>query len=124
MAERDGSSEADGAVEMDVEIANGETRITVSGDRDAAVVVRSESGERIYLPPEDFDRPVEGRGQSPYDGAQSPYEGPGGRGGDAARHGGTPYTPSRTMESPGMESTPNGFRILHPEPVTDLRLLR
>ncbi len=110
-------------VSFDMEIAGGQTTITISGDRDAAVVVRSESGERIYLPPEDFDRPPESANQgpytspysspysSPYESASSPYDSPY----ESARD------PSPTV---GMEPTANGFRIVHPEPVMDLRLLR
>lgn len=131
-------------VEFTVEIKNGETVIEMVGDRDTAVVVRSASGERIYLPPEDFERPV-GRSDSPYQTVRedspyqavrddspyqtarsdSPYQGP---------RGDSPYLPSRS-DSPyqsarvqvpeeGLRSTEFGFLIRHPEPVTDVRLLR
>jgi hypothetical protein len=125
MDERDSGDQGE-QVTMDVEIAGGRTVISISGDRDAAVVVRSESGERVYLPPEDFDRPVETTRLSPYDGAETPYDGPGRRvsGADDPGAGGTPYAPTQVQQSPGLESTPDGFQILHPEPVTDLRLLR
>jgi hypothetical protein len=106
------------SVEVDVEIADGETVITVAGDRDAAVVVQSASGERIYLPPEDFDRPA---GQdSPYQSVRqsdSPYQ--------SVRDNDSPYQSARApMPREGLVSTPDGFRIRHPEPVTDFRLLR
>lgn len=119
-------------VEMD--IGEAETLIRVSGTRDAAVIVYSASGEEIYLPPDDFDAPPGTEGTSPYDpapGGRSPYEGAvpddspyeaageGSRpaGGDAEGHGGS-------RQPVGVESTPEGFRIRHPEPVTDVRLLR
>lgn len=126
MDERDDAGDHGDAVAMDVRIVDEQTVISVSGDRDAAVVVRSDSGERIYLPPEDFDRPVERDAPSPYDGAETPYDGPERRvtGADDPGAGGTPYTPMQVQQSPGLESTPEGFQILHPEPVTDIRLLR
>ncbi|MFB6173133.1 MAG: hypothetical protein ABEI39_00670 [Halobacteriales archaeon] len=103
------------AVSLDVEITDGRTVITLSGDRDAAVVVRSEAGERIYLPPEDFERPPEPRRGSPYD---SPYQ-------PAAVTDDSPYQPVRgEPATTGLEPTADGFRIIHPEPVIDLRLLR
>jgi hypothetical protein len=113
-------SQADGAagpVSMDVDVEDGRTTITLSGEFDAAVVVRSASGERIYLPPEEAaregtpDSPYRpaGSGETPYDGIQadSPYE--------AARE-----APARL----GLTATGDGFRIRHPEPVTDVRFLR
>lgn len=131
---------------LDVEIADGETVIELVGDRDAAVVVKSASGERIYLPPEDFERPAgpqsdspyqAARGDSPYQPAESdspyqsaesdspyqsaredsPYQ--------SAPRSDSPYQSSR-VQSPeeGLRGTRDGFVIRHPEPVTDLRLLR
>lgn len=101
-------------VDFDMDIADGRTRIRVSGDRDTAVIVRSASGEKIYLPPEDFDRPPE---DSPtaYD---SPYE---------PRSGAqeSPYQTSPDASSvTGLEPTAAGYLIVHPEPVTDVRFLR
>lgn len=132
---------------MDVEIADGRTEITVTGERDASVVVRSASGERVYLPPERSDdgasRPV-GDGQSHYDGpgsdgassagedgpydgrtGDSPYEGPSEESPYEGIPDDSPYdaadeSPTRAELTP----TADGFRILHPEPVTDVRLLR
>lgn len=101
-------------VEFDMEIADGRTEIVVSGDRDTVVVVRSESGEKIYLPPEDFDRQPEDR-QTAYD---SPYR---------PRSGAedSPYQshPDATTVT-GMEPTATGYIVVHPEPVTDVRFLR
>ena len=66
----------DDSVSFSVTIENGETVITMRGDRDTAVIVRSDAGERIYLPPEDFDRDARanaaGSGVTP---ADSPYDG-------------------------------------------------
>lgn len=105
----------DGPVSVEIDVENGRTVVSVTGEREAAVVVYSASGERIYLPPERVDsgdgdpyRPV--GGASPYGGAgsdESPY--------DASR---------RPSPSVGMIPRSNGFRIVHPEPVTDFRLLR
>lgn len=105
---------ADRPVEFDMSIDDDQTEIVVSGDRDTAVVVRSASGEKIYLPPEDFDRPPEDR-QTAYD---SPYR---------PRSGAedSPYQthPDATSVT-GMEPTATGYIVVHPEPVTDVRFLR
>ncbi|QZP38175.1 DUF7510 family protein [Halobaculum magnesiiphilum] len=141
----DGRRETDGSdrpVSVDVEIADGRTVIVVTGDRDAAVVVESASGERIYLPPEDFERPPESE-----DGARQDAYGTGPRPSDSPYQSATSDSPyqSATSDSPyqspgesdspyqrggpapdrvGLEPTADGFRIVHPEPVTDFRLLR
>ncbi len=115
MANAPGSDRsATDAVDFDMEVDEGRTRIRVSGDRDTAVIVHSESGERIYLPPEDFDRDPEPGGTA-YD---SPYEsGSGGRD--------SPYQSSTdTGTVSGLEPTASGYLIVHPEPVTDVRFLR
>ncbi len=102
------------AVDFDMEVDDERTRIRVSGDRDTAVIVRSASGERIYLPPEDFDRPPENR-KTAYD---SPYES-----GSGSRD--SPYQTSTDASSvTGLEPTAAGYLIVHPEPVTDVRFLR
>jgi hypothetical protein len=100
----------------------------MTGDRDTAVIVRSDSGERIYLPPEDFERPPE-TGDSPYQSARSdsPYQ--------SASRNDSPYQSASRDDSPyqsarqqfpdeGMRSTRDGYAIRHPEPVTDVRVLR
>ncbi|PSQ56005.1 MAG: hypothetical protein BRD23_09900 [Halobacteriales archaeon SW_9_67_25] len=101
-------------VEFSMEIADDRTEIVVSGDRDTAVVVRSDSGEKIYLPPEDFDRPPEDR-RTAYD---SPYR----------PRSGAEDSPYRTHPDAtsvtGMEPTATGYIVVHPEPVTDVRFLR
>lgn len=119
-------------VDVDVEIDDDRTLVTVTGEREAAVIVESESGERVYLPPEDFR---EGTGEtdqtpydSPYEGAvhdDSPYESAHGDESPYQRAGEGPYGSGAPSEQPiGVQSTPDGFRVLHPEPVTDVRLLR
>ncbi|ESP88123.1 DUF7510 family protein [Candidatus Halobonum tyrrellensis] len=109
---------SDGRVTVDVEITDDRTVVTVSGDRDAAVVVRSASGEQIYLPPEDFDRPAGEQRQTPYDSpyqSASPYDSP----------YDSPYQSDRGgAPAAGVQPTVDGFRVVHPEPVTDFRLLR
>jgi hypothetical protein len=102
------------SVDFDMTIANGRTEIRVSGDRDTAVIVRSAGGEQIYLPPEDFDRPPESGRSTPY---ESPYE-------SASGVGDTPYRSSGSRPVTGQEPTADGYRIVHPEPVTDVRFLR
>jgi hypothetical protein len=103
-------------VQVEFDISEGRTVLTLAGQRNAAVVVRSESGERIYLPPEE-----DGGGQQntyrPTGDAESPYDGL--RGED------TPYGSARQQDaSLGMTPTADGFRIVHDEPVTDVRVLR
>lgn len=102
------------SVGFDMEIGPERTEIRVTGDRDTAVIVRSNSGEKIYLPPEDFEREAE-----PHGGAyESPYE---------PRSGAqeSPYSTHPDASSvTGMEPTASGYFIVHPEPVTDIRFLR
>ena len=106
----------DRPVSVDMDVEGDRTTITVSGDQDAAVVVRSASGERIYLPPEEAveetpDSPYRGvgSGDNPYDGIQAD----------------TPYEAARQAPATlGLDATADGYRIVHPEPVTDFRILR
>lgn len=141
----DGDPDSD-EVDVEVEIADGRTIIEVTGDRDAVVVVRSAAGEQIYLPPEDFDRPPESQRDSPYqrtaESSDSPYQSPDADTADSpyqsvAGDPDSPYqsaaeAPSDSPYQPavdpatttGLEPTADGFRIVHPEPVTDFRLLR
>jgi hypothetical protein len=161
----------DDSVSFSVTIENGETVITMRGDRDTAVVVRSDAGERIYLPPEDFDRDARasaaGSGatpaDSPYDGVgtdstyqsaptdspyqsappDSPYQTAGTDGPDQERRDDGPYQTAEsdspyqgaesdspyqaageTPQGEGLSPTADGYRIRHPEPVTDVRVLR
>jgi len=121
-------------VTLEMEITDGRTEIRVSGDRDTAVIVQSESGEKIYLPPEDFDRPA--REQTAY---ASPYQSGSGsqetEGGSQETRGGSQETRGGSQESPydtgpdtdstvGLTPTADGYVLVHPEPVTDIRFLR
>jgi hypothetical protein len=147
------------SVTFSVTIEGEETVITMRGDRDTAVIVRSASGERIYLPPEDFDRQAPGDGSShpdvtdspyqsastdsPYQGAptDSPYQSTESSGqptptdspyqraaSDSPYQGvgsDSPYQAAgETTHSEGLSTTADGYRIRHPEPVTDVRVLR
>jgi len=125
-------------VSFEVTIADGETVIEIAGDRDAAVVVESAGGERIYLPPEDFERPSGSKNDSPYQSARddSPYQSadetspyrPAEQSDSpyrSAEHSDSPYQ-SAQVQAPeeGLRPTRDGFVIRHPEPATDVRLLR
>lgn len=112
-ADANGDGGAD-SIDFDMSIVDGRTEIRVSGDRDTAVIVRSASGEHIYLPPEDFERPPGNGRRTPY---ESPYD-PGSGVGD------TPYRSAGSPPVTGLEPTADGYRIVHPEPVTDVRFLR
>ncbi|SEK65709.1 DUF7510 family protein [Haloferax larsenii] len=118
----DADPDAAEAVSFSVTVENGRTTIVMEGDKDTAVIVRSESGERIYLPPEGFDADASGdspyqRSDSAYQSADSPYQ--------SVQTDDSPYQSARgTMPREGMVPTRDGYRIRHPEPVTDLRLLR
>lgn len=107
--------EPTGPVSVDIDIEGERTTIDVTGQRRVAVVTRSASGERIYLPSEQTDD----------DGEESPYRPTGGDNPYDGIEDDSPYGSSRrTPASLGRTSTANGFRIVHPEPVTDLRILR
>jgi hypothetical protein len=135
---------ADEDAAFTVEVVDGETLIEMTGDRDTAVVVRSASGERIYLPPEDFERPPEtsdspyqsARSDSPYQSARndSPYQSARDDSPYQSARSDSPYQSARD-DSPyqsarqqfpdeGLRSTRDGYAIRHPEPATDVRLLR
>jgi hypothetical protein len=121
-------------VSVDVTVEDGETLIRVSGTRDAAVIVRSPSGEEVYLPPEEFDDDVGGPShdshyeggspdQSPYEGAvpdDSPYSAASGNSRSTGRDAEGRDAGPRPI---GVETTGTGFRVYHPEPVTDVRFI-
>jgi len=125
-----------GETSVEVNIDAGETMIRVVGARDAALIVDSASGEAIYLPPEGFDdSPDTGRSaRSPYESestAGNPCDGMGS--GDspyaAADEGGRSVTgdaegTDADRRPVGVETTGDGFRVRHPEPITDLRFVR
>ena len=100
-------------VDIDTHVTNDRTVIDVNGTRDIAVVVRSESGERVFLPPESFDEPVEA---SPY---SSPYQ---------SSYARSDETESPYREAPentrGVIETADGFRILYDESVTEIDVYR
>lgn len=126
-----------GDVSVNMTIEDGETLIQVSGTRDVALIVYSESGEEVYLPPEEFEDEPERDGpshdshyeggppeQNPYEGiapADSPYDSVDGT--DRSRGGDAQGRDTGTM-SVGVETTASGFRVFHPEPVTDVRFIR
>ena len=114
-------------VNFTVNIEDSETVIAMRGDRDTAVIVRSASGERIYLPPEDFQREADRSTDSPYQGAHddSPYRGTQRDSPYQGVESDSPYQAARqSLPSEGLVPTADGYRIRHPEPVTDVRVLR
>lgn len=129
-------SDDEESVTFSVNIEDGQTEITMRGDRDTAVIVRSESGERIYLPPEDFQRGARERDDSPYQSAQSdspyqpaesdsPYQSAQSDSPYQSADSDSPYQPARqSLPREGLVPTADGYRIRHPEPVTDVRVLR
>jgi len=134
---------------FNAEVKADRTILTIEAVRDAAVIVRSEDSERIYLPPEEFD--TEPTTTSPYstspystagestiptttrtsqtasdttDGAEDDVSDP-----ETADDVPSPY--SKTTDDPpaddpeyGRTKTPQGIRIVHPDPVTDVRIVR
>ncbi len=120
----------DTEVSVELTVADERTVIDVTGEREAAVVVWADGDQRIYLPPEDFDDPPRRDGaygtadspvadDSPYDGprADSPYE-------SAVVDDSAYQRAGDVPDSAGRHSTADGFRIVHPAPVTEFRLLR
>ncbi|KDS90934.1 hypothetical protein FK85_08170 [Halorubrum saccharovorum] len=99
-------------INIDTRVTGERTVIDVTGTRDVAVVVRSASGERIYLPPESFDEPVS---DSPY---SSPYQGGSGIDGEESPYGGG------SGSTRGVTETADGFRITHPETATEFDVYR
>ncbi|ADQ67463.1 hypothetical protein C499_18942 [Halogeometricum borinquense DSM 11551] len=126
MSEAD-TGTADEQVTFSLSIEDGETVITMRGDRDTAVVVESESGERIYLPPEDFERGARQQNNSPYQSARqdSPYQPAREDSSYQSPRDDSPYQAARqSLPREGLVPTTDGYRIRHPEPATDVRLLR
>ncbi|WP_416839534.1 hypothetical protein [Haloferax sp. DFSO52] len=118
----DETAETDEDVSFSLTIEDGWTTILMEGDKDTAVVVQSASGERIYLPPEGFDA---AQNDSPYQRSDSPYQSSYDSPYQSIQTDDSPYQSARgTMPREGMVPTRDGYRIRHPEPVTDLRLLR
>lgn len=106
------------AFEYTARVEDGRTVVEVAGDRAAVVVVRSESGERIYLPPKGFGE--EEATDSAYQTSPAPtaYDSPYN---PAAEPGESPYGPAR--EGPGtrgVTETADGMRVTHPEEATEV----
>ncbi|QCC49877.1 DUF7510 family protein [Halapricum salinum] len=109
---------------FEARIRNGRTILTITGERNVAVIVQSRSGERIYLPPEDVV------GQDKSDLSNGPYQ-PGLSGQDSddeevdstSGRTETPYDRSGGLGM-GRSGRLSGSRIVHHEPATDVRLLR
>jgi hypothetical protein len=99
-------------IDINARVAGDRTVIDVTGTRDVAVVVRSEGGERIYLPPASFDEPLS---ESPY---TSPYQGGSGIDGEESPYGGG------SGSTRGVIETADGFRITHPETATEFDVYR
>jgi len=117
------STSTDSEVGFEARIRNGRTILTITGKRDVAVIVQSRSGERIYLPPEDAvsgdDSDFSGGPYQP--GLSGPDEDD--ESDDDSSQTETPY--DRTGElGMGRSDQISGSRIVHPEPATDVRLLR
>lgn len=102
-------------VEFDVEVREDRTLITITGQRDGAVIVRSEGGERIYLPPE-HALGGESRDDGVYQRAND----------DSVYQAATDDSVYQRADAGRgrRTSTPEGIRIVHPEPTTDVRFLR
>jgi hypothetical protein len=117
------STSVDSEAGFEAKIRNGRTILTITGERDVAVIVQSRSGERIYLPPED----AVGGDDSDFSGG--PYQ-PGlsdpdddDESDDDPRQTETPYDRSGGLGM-GRSGQIPGSRIVHPEPATDIQLLR
>ena len=117
----------DSDVTVETTVEDGRTVVDVSGTRAAAVVVRVDGEERIYLPPEEFDEragddsPYQAARDSPYRGSEraSPYRG---LADDAAR---SPYQSTRPAPSQeGTHTTSKGFRVVHPAAASEVTVFR
>jgi hypothetical protein len=118
------ATSTDSEVGFEAKIRNGRTILTITGERDVAVIVQSRSGERIYLPPEDVI------GQEDSDFSGGPYQPGLGRTDDdvedseeESKQTATPYDRSGGLGM-GKSGQIPGSRIVHPEPATEVRLLR
>ncbi|MFW6017643.1 MAG: DUF7510 family protein [Halapricum sp.] len=125
----------DDTMTFDVEVRDDRTILTIEGVRDAAVIVRSQENERIYLPPETFDASpsvTSPYSTSPYSAATDEDASEGTSTGDEAKSDDSIQTPySRTDDEAtageityGRSVVSQGIRIVHPEPATDVRVVR
>jgi hypothetical protein len=128
----------DGDANVETTVTADRTVVRYTGGDAAAVVLRSAGGERIYLPlvgeaedeGEDEERATPYGGESP---GESPYSGAGTAGDGTSGKGATPYSGGSPGVSPyggdegpepGIHAIANGFRVVHPEPAKDVRVLR
>lgn len=115
---------------VEIEINEDRSILTIEGRRDVSVIVRSEAGERVYLPPESFDSEGDTT-TTPY--STSPYSTASRDEAEDDDDGGPETTPYSTSTDAnvdaaenvnyGRKNLPQGIRIVHPEPVTDIRVL-
>lgn len=147
------SDDGDGEVSFDVDVEDDRSVIRVVGTRDAAVVVAGPVDETIYLPPENFaadlaDDDGVASSQTSYDGetTESPYDGIDTDGPDGVAPSDSPYESADggtavagdaegvrsggegaaddRRESVGVKPTVDGFEIVHPSSIHDVRILR
>lgn len=122
---------------VDTTVTADRTVVEYSGRDAAAVVVRSLAGERIYLPlveeneddGEEQITPYSGEdpGESPYSGAGTAADQTSGGDETTPYSGGSPGTSPYGGDEgpePGIHATADGFRVIHPEPAKDVRVLR
>ena len=128
----------DADVRVETTVGPDRTVVEYTGSDAAAVVVRSVDGERIYLPlvGENDDEDDGEERATPYGGespGESPYSGAGTAGDETSGATATPYSGESPGVSPyggeegpepGIYTTADGFRVVHPEPATDVRVLR
>jgi hypothetical protein len=122
------SSESVTTPKVELDVRTDRSILTIEGQRNVAVVVRSKSGERIYLPPEDAVEDDERQQTtSPYSPGTDDEEddqpiGTTTRSADRS----SPYQrgDEQTGDMAGRSGGLHGLRIIHPEPVTDFRVLR
>lgn len=111
-------------IQVDTTVEDGRTIVEVDGTREAAVVVRTDGEERIYLPPEEFEEPI--GGDSPYQSARaSPYQ----RSDQVSPYDGlsedSPYQSARTTpRTEGTHPTEDGFRVVHSGEVSEFTVFR
>jgi len=122
------SETADEEFAYTTRIEDGSTVIDVSGKHEVAFVIQSAGGERIYFPPEDMDTKADAEADSPYQAQDSPYQSQ-----DSPYQADSPYqsadSPYQPSDDPevstrGVTETRTGFKIVHPEPASEITLFR
>ncbi|MFB6188562.1 MAG: hypothetical protein ABEI57_01640 [Halapricum sp.] len=112
------AGDAEETISVETVVKNDRTILTIEGERDVAVIVRSREGERIYLPPEDAVKGDQEVIISPYQAGTSASDDED----DDKDQISSPY--ERMGEGGGRSGFPSGIRIIHDEPATDVRVLR